>query len=346
MPDPNRPLIALAAAMDLPEGRDVPEWLHLLPAVGRDIATFDGRGPYRVENPDEVIAASFSDPRDRNGLLVDENHALELAAPKGQPSPARGRITELQAREDGIWGRVDWAESGRRLVADRAYRGVSPVFVHRPDGRVVRIKNVALVNNPNLRGLTALNMETGMSFLARLAETLGKPATATEDELIAAVQAAQTAVAAQSSLAEIGTALGVEGSDPKAILVAAKLARGGTGDVAALQAENASLKSRLDAIEAGAKRTKAEAFIDQAIADKRAGVSAENREELVAAHMENPALVEKLIGAAVKLGVTHTAKAPPAGGEITALNAEQKAVAAALGVSEDAYLKTLKEEAR
>ena len=39
-----------------------------------------------------------------------------------------------------------------------------------------------------------------------------------------------------------------------------------------------------------------------------------------------------------------TGKAPPAGGEITALNAEQKAVAAALGIPEAKFLETLKSE--
>lgn len=328
--------------MDLPDGQDVPEWVHLLPAVGADIMTFDGRGPYRVDDPAAVIAASFEDPRNSSGVLIDENHALELAAPMGLPSPAHGRITEMQSRDSGIWGRVDWNDSGRRLVAERAYRGVSPVFTHRPDGRVVRIKNVALVNNPNLRGLTALNMEQSMSLAARLAEALGKPASTSEDDLIAAVRAGQAATALQSSLAEIGTALGVEGADARAVLAAARLR---AASEAALQSEVAGLRGRVKAFEDEARKARATAFIDQAIADKRSGVSDGNRDELIAAHMENPALTEKLIGAQHKMGETHTAKAPPtAGGEITALNAEQKAAARALGIAEADYLKTLRAE--
>lgn len=340
MPDPNRPLIALAAAMDLPEGQDVPDWVHLLPAVGADIHTFDGRGPYRVEDAAAVIAASFAaDPRDATGLILDENHAQDRAAPLGLSSPARGKITEMEARADGIWGRVAWNRAGRELVADRAYRGISPTFVHDAAGRVIRVLRASLVNNPNLRGLTALNMETGMSFTARLAEALGKPATATEDELLAAARAAAATTALQSSLAEIGTALGVEGGNAGSILAAARILKASAADLTALQAENAAFK-------AAAKRSKAEAFIDQAIREKRSGVSAANREEMISSHMENPAFVEKMISAQPQLGeIAHLGGTPPGAGALAvALSADQEAAAKALGISKADYLKTLNAE--
>jgi phage I-like protein len=78
------------SAQNLLDGAPVPEWVHLLP-----IGTFsgvDGRGPYTVPDPAAVIAASMAVRR----LPVDENHATDLAAPKGEPSPARGWIVEMQ----------------------------------------------------------------------------------------------------------------------------------------------------------------------------------------------------------------------------------------------------------
>ncbi len=66
-------------------------------------------------------------------------------------------IGELQARPDGIWGRVEWTESGAALMGDKAYRGISPVFTHSKDGAVTRILRAALTNTPNLSQLATLH---------------------------------------------------------------------------------------------------------------------------------------------------------------------------------------------
>jgi len=79
--------LATAAAIDLPDAAVAPDWIHLLPATSGAVHTFDARGPYLLRDADAIIAASFADPR---GLPIDENHATDLAAPLGQPSPARG----------------------------------------------------------------------------------------------------------------------------------------------------------------------------------------------------------------------------------------------------------------
>ena len=124
--------VALCAAVALPEDTEAaPEWVHLLPAG--EIQTGDGRGPYRVADAVALLAASLTED-DR--LPIDENHATDLAAPEGRPAPARGWIVELQARADGIWGRVEWTREGKRLVLGRAYRGISPVIRHKPTGEV------------------------------------------------------------------------------------------------------------------------------------------------------------------------------------------------------------------
>jgi len=126
---------ALMGALDLaarPDEGGAPEWVHLLPAGA--VETVDRRGPYRVTDGEKLIAASFAQsPR----LPIDENHATDLAAPKGQPAPARGWITALEARADGIWGKVEWTEAGRQLVEDRAYRGLSPVISKRSTDHTV-----------------------------------------------------------------------------------------------------------------------------------------------------------------------------------------------------------------
>lgn len=337
---------AAMAQIDLPQGAEVPEWVHLLPAAQGEIRTFDGRGPYRVTNPAAIIAASFSaDPRDQNGLIIDENHSSMLGAPLGLSSPARGKIVAMEARADGVWGKVDWSETGRTLLAERAYRGISPVVIHDKSGAIVRIKNAALVNYPNLRELTALNQETSMSFMAQLAERLGLPANSTEAAVLAAIPAAATATALQSAMSEIGLALGVEGGDGAAILAAARSqSRAQPAELVAMQAEMASMATELNTLKTAGKRKAAETFVDGAIAQVRAGVKPQ-RDRFIAMHMADPTATEELIAGLPSLGAGAGAAAPTsAGGEIVSLNAEQIAVARQLGVSEDAYLKTLKAE--
>ncbi len=328
-------LTATMAALDLPASGEVPDWIHLLPAPQGELRTYDGRGPYRLTDAQAVIAASLAaDPRDGGGLLIDENHALELSASKGGPSPSRGRIVEMQARADGIWGRVDWNDSGRALLAERAYRGISPVIIHDAQGVILRIKNAALVNYPNLRGQTALNQEEPMSFMARLAQRLGKPAEASEDDLIAAIPENLTALqsqstdftALQSQLAEIATALGVPGGAAPAVLAAAKTrAAVAPAELAALQAELTKVSTSFAALQTETKREKATAFIDRAIAEARPGVKP-LRDHYIARHMQDATAVEKEILMLPSHGPDKrpvTPTAPQAqGNDLTALNAE------------------------
>ena len=130
-----------------------PEWIELLPAgvfSGRD-----GRGPYRLSNPAEVIAATRKIELPA-GIPIDYDHATDLAAPEGRPAPAAGWIRELAVRDGAIWGRVEWTQHGAAAVTTHEYRYISPVFEHGPDGNVARLLRAALTNNPNLY-LTAIS---------------------------------------------------------------------------------------------------------------------------------------------------------------------------------------------
>ncbi len=165
----------------------VPEWVHLLPAG--TIATQDPRGPYRVADAAALIAASMQAAGGK--LPIDENHSTDLAAPQGGAAPARGWIVELAQREDGIWGRVEWTEAGRALVADGAYRGISPVIVHRKDGTITALLRAALTNTPNMIGLTTLHHEES-NMLQKLLEALGLKSDADEATALNAITALKT----------------------------------------------------------------------------------------------------------------------------------------------------------
>ncbi|WP_174279028.1 phage protease [Sphingomonas bacterium] len=146
--------IALCAAVALGVDPSAPpEWLHLLPAG--EIRTVDNRGPYRVADMSALIATSMAGGK----LVLDESHSTDLAAPQGLPAPARGWIVQLEARQDGLWGRVEWTSEASRTQPWRAYRGVSPVIAHDKSNAVTALLRASLVNTPNLTGLTTLHAQ-------------------------------------------------------------------------------------------------------------------------------------------------------------------------------------------
>lgn len=337
--------IALASAVALPAGGEVPEWIELLPASSAGgIRTFNGAGPYHVEDGPALVRASLNATR---GLVVDENHATDLAAPKGGPAPARGWITDLEARADGsIWGKVEWTETGRALLSDRAYRGISPAITHDKQGRILSILRASLTNTPNLRGLTpVLNQETPMD-LAKLAEKLGLAADANEDAILGAIgklQEPQTAL--QSEITALGTAFGVSG-DTATILTGVKAkANAQPAEITALQSQLAEVTTTLNNLTTAGKREKAEAFVDGAIKAGRVGVKP-SRDRFIALHMQNAAEAEGIISGMPILGHSHVSDLPPvdAGGVQTALNSEQSQAARLLGIPAADYLKTLNAE--
>lgn len=292
----------------LPAADEPPEWVHLLPTAQGRIETNDGRGPYFVADAAAVIAASFADASE---LPLDENHATDLTP--GAPSPARGWITAMEARADGIWGKVRWTRSGRELVADQAYRGISPVFLHSDDKTVRRILRASLVNNPNLRGLATLHQEGNVNFMEKLAGKLGLNAAATEEQILAALpdKAGQTAL--QSSLPQLAEALGLDAAATVDAVVAAAKAAGQDAKttVPALQSQVSTLSGQLKALTDGAKQAAAAAFIDGEIKAGRLGLNAQNREAFIAMHLENPTRTETLVkGFALMPARTHAEGQP------------------------------------
>lgn len=158
--------IALCSAVALPATGGVPEWVHIIPAG--QVRTIDGRGPYTVPNMVALAAASLAAG---DKLPIDENHATDKGAALGLPAPARGWIVALEARSDGLWGKVDWTGSGRKLMLEKAYSGISPVLVHDRANVVARLLRASLTNTPNLQGLTTLHSSNGSGGAGQAALT-------------------------------------------------------------------------------------------------------------------------------------------------------------------------------
>lgn len=335
-PETTDNLTALCQAAPLAcDGTDVPEWVHLLPAG--QITTQDGRGPYNVASMDGLIAASLGGwPGGVMGtratkLPIDECHATDKAAPMGLPAPARGWIIALAARVDGLWGRVEWTGEGRRLMADGAYAGISPVILHSKSGEVRQLLRASLTNTPNLRGLVALqeadlssldvDLEDAMDWKVKLIELLGLEAGADDAAIDVALQARLGGAVAAHAVLEHPSVL-------------------------ALQGQVTTLTDELAGLRADGARRAAETFVDGAIAAGRVGVTP-LRDDYIALHMENPTRAEALVGAmpVVAAGaLSHAAAHGAQSGGASGMDDAGRMICALMQVDEAAYLAAQKNE--
>lgn len=286
-----------------------PAAVHLVPAGS--FKGQDGRGPYTLRSAQAVIAASMAAGR----LPIDENHATDHGMKTGQPAPARGWIVGMEARADGIWGQVEWTPSGKALMADRAYRGISPVIAHRQDGEILQVLRAGLTNAPNLPQLASLNSQQEPDVdLTKLRAALGLADTADEAAILAAAETARTAVATHAQqlqrLAEAAKLPKPGEATADAIITALQTQSGGE---AQLRTELVSLQTQLNTLRADAAKEKATAVVDAAIRDGKP-IPAALRDHYIARHAQNPADVEKELAALPNINAGGLGgRTPPAG---------------------------------
>lgn len=318
-------LTAVAAGLALNAEGGAPEWVQLLPqgplVVGRD-----GR-QFTVYDPAAIVAATIA----TTGLpmVLDFLHATELRP--GDDNPAAGWIEELAVRDGSIWGRVAWTKRAANAVADREYRFLSPVFYHErtAEARILALVSAGLVHRPNL-DLKALNhREPPRMDLAQLLAALGLPANTNEADALAAVRTLK---------ADHVTALNAAQNPPLDRYVPASQH---AETVRALNEAN----GRLATIDASARQTKAETLIDDAV--KAGKVAPAARADFLTLALNSYDGTKKAIDAMPALvqgGESQTARAAEKaiGADQSAkLTPEQKAICARMGLSEEAYAKSL-----
>lgn len=338
--------IALCQAQPVPvvtASGELPDWVHLVPAGTFRGASPNKAGPWTLHDAAAVIEASMAD----GPLAIDENHAIDLTGPKGGPSPARGWITELQARDDGIWGRVEWTETGRALIADRAYRGISPVIQsERGSGRVVRVLRASLTNTPNLP-LTTLHSDNNQEIdmdPEQLRAALGLAADADEAAILAAIDERNQAIEQHSAdLRRVAEAAGLEKAkiaSPDNLVTHLQTVQAEAGDVGTLRQTVIELQSQLDTLQADTRRTAAEAAIDAAIADGKPIRAL--RDHYITRHMADPDGVAKELGAMVSLHDGGIVTPPSGSGTEIVLNSAECEVADKMGIPHAKFLETKK----
>lgn len=247
------PQLVLAIAA---ETGTAPDWVQLLPAAP-EVPGRDGR---RWRYQPDVILAAFA--MRGQSLVLDWEHASAHRAPQGLDAPAAGWIVELAARDDGIWGRVEWTERGREQVAAREYRFISPGFLFDAETReIFEIIHAGLTNQPNFKMAALAHLtpptpaqpeETPMD-LSNIALALGLASNATEAQIVAKIKDNQQ---------EHQTALNQVNSPPPD-----KFVPKADYDLALNRAQTAEQK--LAEQESALLQADAAAAVDQAIADKK-----------------------------------------------------------------------------
>lgn len=310
--------IALAAA------GDAPEWIMIMPA-GPQLSAVDGRS-WSIPDPEAVAAASLADGLD---LPIDWEHAQDHLAPKGERADAAGWIDRIEVRDGAQWARVTWTEEGRRSVTGRAYRYISPTFLHDTAGRVARIIGAGLVNRPAFNSLPALAQHTTPEDnMKSILAGLGLAETATEADALAALTKLKTdLVTATASAQTPPLAKFVPRADYDQVLQRA---------TAAEQKLTERDRTDLDA--------RVTTLIDGAVAAGK--IAPASKAHYVALAQKDIASVEALLATAPQIvkpsGLDDPAKKPALGG---VLDDVEKAMCRQLGLDEAAYLKTKAAEA-
>lgn len=345
-------ILAFAAdpVADLPfadRGESAPEWVHLF-TRGKALL-MDGRNLKAVYQGGALPLLHYAGRQTETRVPVDINHANAKRSHKGEMTPAVGWIVAVEERPDGLWGRVEWNDQGKALLAQKAYRGISPEFYTDANGNITGLCGASLVNRPALGGLTPLftsahpEGETeDMEKLALIAVALGLLPNATAETVLAGAEKLKADQAAsQDSLAKLALAVGAaQDADSAAILAAAEKLKSPAdmvpkSAVADLQGQIKTLSAELGSLREAGARKAAESVVDAAIKEGRMGLPPSMRDHYIGRHMasaEGAKQVEAEIAAMPKHvagRIIPTGEPPTAGAELASADA---AVAKAMGV--------------
>jgi len=310
---------------------EVPSRIMLVPS-DKIVKGRDGR-EWKNPNPKQTALNSIT----RLSLLpIDENHSTDLSAPKGGASPALGWMKNLCADESGaVWADVEWTKRGREVLAEKEYRFISPVFLFNKEGEINCILRAALTNSPNLN-LPALNSQRlenineERKFMNKdLLAALGLPETATEAEALAAAKALN---AAKSGTAQTQT-------DTAKVDLTAYAPR---ADLNAMEARATTAEKQLAELNAAQLKKDAEAAVDEAIKNRKIAPASKAEYLALCATQDGLNRFKAIMTATPPIigeGSQAPEGMPPAAGSGAALNAEETAVAKAMGYTVEEYQK-------
>ena len=324
---------------------DVPAegtWIQLLPAG--EVRGRDGRGPYLVGDRaamEAIVAATVERAR-ATDLCVDYDHQAIFAAVPGVGgnAPAAGWIKDLQVRDDGIWGRVEWTTAAAERIRAGEYRYLSPVFKNDDAGRVRWLFNAGLVNTPNFELAPVAASDRGLieeHDMKRIAAELGLGDDASEDAILARVRTIT------STRDAVAAAVGLQAQSSAEALTAAIAAKIDPAKYVPIDMHLA-VQSQLAELQRATKTAKATTAVEDAM--KAGKIAPAMKDWALTYASADPAGFDAFVASAPAIVAPSRAGAvPPPAVADAALSDEDLQVQSQMGLSKDAFEAARKKEA-
>lgn len=324
-------------------GDSASPWVQLMPA-----GTFsgrDGRGPFVVGDKARIekIAEATRRYHGATDMVIDYEHQTLHAAESGKPALAAGWVKEIQARDDGLYGRVEWTANAAAAIDAKEYRYLSPVLFHTAEGQVLGLRMAGLTNVPNLQmaeiSVSAHAAEVFQPaedqdpMLAKLKKLLGLPEDATDDAVYTAAHSIVSGVSAMAVL--VGKPEGTPIGDIAAAMTSAMTAQPDPTKFVPI-AQVSALQADMTALKADIARKSAVGDVDDAI--KAGKIVPALRDWAISLHTADPKKFADFVAAAPVLTSAQVATKKPADGEPN-LSDSDVAAMRALGLSKDEFLK-------
>jgi phage I-like protein len=295
-----------------------------------------GSGPWKLDQAAASALISKVAKR-KTALVVDYEHQSLMAATNGMPAPAAGWIESSALRWDdaGMFAAARWTERAKQMIESGEYAYISPVFTYdEKTGTPTDLLNVALTNNPAIDGMQPVLLAAASRFHQPVTEDrtmhpdvielLG----VAEDADAAAITAACSALKDKITKADEAIAAATTTSpDP------AKFA-----PVAALTA----LQDQVAALQSALTKREIDDLITPALADGRLNANLESWARDLGA--KDTAALKAFLDKAqpiAALSGSQTGGKPPTTTDDPVLTDSDLAICSALGISREAYIKSL-----
>lgn len=140
----------ITSNMQLQDTIDNGESVVQIAGIGKVIGSDVDGNPVEQEIDEESLR-KLADKLNASGreILVDRDHASSKPG-LDRDTSAQGWASEFEVREgQGLFGKVKWSDIGKKLVENRVFRWLSPVFKLGSDKKPVDMNAIALTNTPS-----------------------------------------------------------------------------------------------------------------------------------------------------------------------------------------------------
>lgn len=140
----------ITSKMQLQDTIDNGESVVQIAGIGRVIGSDVDGNPVEQELDEESLK-KLADKLNASGreILVDRDHASSKPG-LDRDTSAQGWASEFEVREgQGLFGKVKWSDLGKKLVENRVFRWLSPVFKLGSDKKPIDMNAIALTNTPS-----------------------------------------------------------------------------------------------------------------------------------------------------------------------------------------------------